>query len=209
MRSWGSDEETSDLRLRTLGTLVVGVAVVAACGGEGGGDTTTLATTEEEVTTTADAGQEEPATTTTAAPDDATTTVAQMMDGVHAADTDLGSILVGPDGLTLYVFTADSGDESACYDQCAQTWPPVAADTPISSDLDSAMFGSIARTDGSQQLTVNGMPLYLFASDSAPGDVNGQGVNDVWFVVDAEGNMLEASAAGADEEEDVAFDYDY
>jgi len=195
--------------MRTLGTLVVGVAVVAACGGEGGGETTTLATTEEEVATTADAGQEDPATTTTAAPDEATTTAAEMMDGVHAAETDLGSILVDPDGLTLYVFTADSGGESACYDACAQTWPPVSADTPISSDLDSAIFGSIERTDGSQQLTVNGMPLYLFASDTAPGDVNGQGVNDVWFVVDADGNMLEASAAAADEEEDVAFDYDY
>ncbi len=132
-----------------------------------------------------------------------------MMDGVHAADTDLGSILVNPDGLTLYVFTADSDGESACNDQCALTWPPVVADTPISTDLDGAMFGSIDRTDGIQQLTVNGMPLYLFASDSAPGDVNGQGVNDVWFVVDADGNMLDASAAAADEEEDVAFDYDY
>ena len=197
------------MRLRTLGTLVVGIAVVAACGGEGGGDTTTLATTEEEVTTTADAGQEEPATTTTAAPDEASTTAAEMMDGIHAADSDLGSILVDPDGLTLYVFTADSDGESACYDDCASTWPPVAADTAISTDLDAAMFGSIERTDGTQQLTVNGMPLYLFASDTAPGDVNGQGVNDVWFVVDADGNMLDASAAAADAEEDVAFDYDY
>jgi predicted lipoprotein with Yx(FWY)xxD motif len=197
------------MRLRTLGTLVVGIAVVAACGGEGGGDTTTLATTGEEVTTTADAGQEEPATTTTAAPDEATTTAAEMMDGIHAADSDLGSILVDPDGLTLYVFTADSDGESACYDECASTWPPVAADTAISTDLDAAMFGSIERTDGTQQLTVNGMPLYLFASDTAPGDVNGQGVNDVWFVVDADGNMVDASAAAADTEEDVAFDYDY
>lgn len=197
------------MRLRTLGTLVVGVAVVAACGGEGGGDTTTLATTEEEVTTTADAGQEDPATTTTAGSDEASTTAAEMMDGVHAADTDLGTVLVDPDGLTLYVFTADSDGESACYDQCAQTWPPVAADTSISSDLDAAMFGSIERTDGTQQLTINGMPLYLFASDTAPGDVNGQGVNDVWFVVDAEGNMLEASAAAADEEDDDAIGYDY
>jgi predicted lipoprotein with Yx(FWY)xxD motif len=198
-----------DLRLRTLGTLVVGIAVVAACGGEGGGDTTTLATTEEEVTTTADAGQEQPATTTTAAPDEGTTSAAEMMDGVHVADSDLGSILVDPDGLTLYVFTADSDGESACYDQCASSWPPVDADTAISTDLDAAMFGSIERTDGTQQLTVNGMPLYLFASDTAPGDVNGQGVNDVWFVVDGDGNMLDASAAAADTDEDVAFDYDY
>ena len=71
------------------------------------------------------------------------------------------------------------------------------------------MFDSIERTDGTSQLTVNGMPLYLLASDTAPGDVNGQGVNDVWFVVDAEGNMLDASAAAPAGDEDVAFDYDY
>ena len=195
--------------MRTLGTLVAGVAVVAACGTEGGGDTTTVATSDTDVTTTADTGQEEPATTTAPAEEEGPTTAAETMDGVHAADTDLGSILVDPDGLTLYVFTADSGGESACYDQCAETWPPVAADTAVSPDLDMAMFGSIERTDGTEQLTINGMPLYLFGSDAAPGDVNGQGVNDVWFVVDADGNMLEASAAVPAGDEDVAFDYDY
>lgn len=202
------------MRIRTLGILVVGVAMVAACGGGGGGGDTTVAGTEPDVTTTADAGQEEPAATTTTVGDDtSSSTMAETSDGIHAAETDLGSILVDPDGMSLYVFTADADGESACYEQCAQTWPPVAADTPISSDLDTAMFGSIERTDGTEQLTVNGMPVYLFASDSAPGDVNGQGVNDVWFVIDADGNMLEASAAtdmvAGDDDGDEPFDYDY
>ncbi len=195
---------------RTLGMLFVSLAVLAACGTEGGGDTTTVATAEPEVTSTADSGRDEPVVTTSAPADDgATTSVAAGTDGVHAAASDLGSILVDPDGLTLYVFTQDGDGESACYDQCAETWPPVAAGTAISSDLDMAMFDSIERTDGTSQLTVNGMPLYLFASDGAPGDVNGQGVNDVWFVVDADGNMLDASASGPAGDEDVAFDYDY
>lgn len=193
--------------MRTLGTLVVGVAIVAACGTEGGGDTTTVATDDPDVTTTADAGQEAPTTTAAPAEEEPTTTTAATMDGIHAADSDLGSILVDPDGLTLYVFTQDSGGESVCYDQCAENWPAVAADTAISSDLDTAMFGSTERTDGTSQLTINGMPLYLFAADEAPGDVNGQGANDVWFVVGADGNMLEASAAAPAGEEDVAFDY--
>ena len=69
---------------------------------------------------------------------------------------------------------------------------------------------SIGSGDGSEQLTVNGMPLYLFASDEAPGDINGQGVNDVWFVVDADGNMLEAAAGSTgDDGQDVGYDYDY
>jgi predicted lipoprotein with Yx(FWY)xxD motif len=198
------------MKMRTLGLFVLALVVVAACGTEGGDDTTTVATDEPEVTTTADPGQE--ATTTTEAMDTTTSAAEAAMDGVHATETDLGTILVDPDGFTLYVFTADSDGESACYDACAETWPPVAADTQISSDLDESMFGSIERTDGITQLTVNGMPLYLFASDTSPGDTSGQGVNDVWFVVDAEGKMIEASAAArqvADEGEDVVYDYDY
>ena len=193
------------MKMRTLGLFVLTLFVVAACGTEGGDDTTTVATDDLEVTTTADPGQDEPATTTTEAMD-TTTTAAEAMDGVHATESDLGSILVDPDGFTLYVFTADSDGESACYDDCAQAWPPVPADTPIGSDLDASLFDSISRTDDIEQLTINGMPLYRYAPDENPGDTNGQGVNDVWFVVDPDGNMIEASAAG---EEDVDSDYDY
>lgn len=196
------------MRLRTLGLLVLGVVLLAACGAEGGDDTTTTA--GSDTTTTADAGQEEPATTTTTAPDteETTTTAAEPMDGAHVADTDLGSILVDPDGFTLYIFTADSEGESTCYDACADLWPPVPADTPIGSDLDESIFGSVTRDDGTEQLAVNGMPLYLYTPDESPGDTTGQGLNDVWFVVDAGGNMIEASASsdGGGQERDP---YDY
>ncbi|MDH5372750.1 MAG: hypothetical protein OEX97_07385, partial [Acidimicrobiia bacterium] len=39
-------------------------------------------------------------------------------------------------------------------------------------------------------VTYNGWPLYYFANDSAPGDINGQGLNDVWYVVSAEGDAI-------------------
>jgi predicted lipoprotein with Yx(FWY)xxD motif len=194
-------------RMRTLGLFVVVLLVVAACGTEGGDGTTTVATDTPDVATTADAGQEEP--TTTAAGGSATT-MAPMADGVHAVETELGNILVDPDGFTLYVFTQDTEGESVCNDSCAESWPPVPADTPIGPDLDGSIFGAVTRADGSEQLTVNGMPLYLFASDEAPGDINGQGVYDVWFVVDADGNMLEAAAGSTgDDGQDVGYDYDY
>jgi predicted lipoprotein with Yx(FWY)xxD motif len=193
------------MKMRTLGTLVLTLFFVAACGTEGGDGTTAVTDEEPEVTTTTGAGQEEPATTTTEAMD-TTTSAAEAMDGVHSSESDLGTILVDPDGFTLYVFTADSGGESACYDDCAQAWPPVPADTPISADLDASLFGSISRTDDIEQLTINDMPLYRYAPDANPGDTNGQGLNDAWFVVDPEGTMIEASAAG---DEDVDFDYDY
>jgi predicted lipoprotein with Yx(FWY)xxD motif len=54
----------------------------------------------------------------------------------------------------------------------------------------SATLSTTQRTDGSMQLTINGMPVYYYAQDSKPGDTNGQGVGSVWFVLDASGNMI-------------------
>lgn len=198
------------MKLRTIGLFVLGVALLAACGAEGGDDTTTTAEPDTTTTTSADVGQEDP-TTTAPEDEDTTTTAAETMDGVHVADTDLGSILVDPEGFTLYIFTADSEGESACYDACADLWPPVPADTPISSELDDSIFGAVPRDDGTEQLAVNGMPLYLYTPDENPGDTTGQGFNDVWFVVDADGNMIEAAAASTNvsDEDEPDYGYDY
>jgi predicted lipoprotein with Yx(FWY)xxD motif len=36
------------------------------------------------------------------------------------------------------------------------------------------------------------MPLYYFADDEEPGQTNGQGISDVWFVVSPEGEPVRA-----------------
>ena len=46
------------------------------------------------------------------------------------------------------------------------------------------------RDDGATQIAFFGMPLYYFAADAAAGDVKGQGLNDKWYVVDAEGKAI-------------------
>ena len=180
---------------------------LSACAsdGEGGDDTTTTPADTAETTAASD---EEP--TTTAGSDEEPTTTAgeEMADGVHTADSDLGSILVDGEGFTLYVFTNDTGGESTCYDGCAGTWPPVPGDTAIGSDLDASLFGTTARTDGTEQLTVNGQPLYRYTPDAAPGDTTGQGVGEVWFVVGADGSMIGGPEASVDlVSDDAGYDY--
>jgi len=181
------------MRTRSIYAFTVIALLVAACGaGDEGGATTTEAL-DDTPTTVAD----EPTTTedmTTTTTGDTGTTGAEMMDGVHASETDLGSVLVDADGFTVYIFTNDTEGESTCYDACASTWPPVPGDVAISSELDASIFGTTTRDDGTEQLTVNGMPLYLYAPDTSPGDTTGQGVGGVWFVVDDAGEVIEASA---------------
>lgn len=193
--------------LRMLGLAAAAGLLISACGGAGDVAGTTAAPGDDSATTTS-AAEEEDTTTSTAAPeeDSTTTTASEEMSGVHVTDSDLGEILVDPDGFTLYIFTNDTDGESVCYDGCADLWPPVPADTPISSDLDESMFGATTRDDGSEQLTVNDMPLYLYEPDTEPGDLNGQGFSGVWFVVDPDGSMVEAAAESTD---DSVVDYAY
>ncbi len=118
--------------------------------------------------------------------------------GVTARDTSLGTVLVDPDGMTMYVFTLDTDGESVCYESCAELWPPVPGSVPIGPGLDPSMFGVTTRTDGTTQLTVKGQPLYRWTSDTVPGDVTGQNVEGVWFVVDSSGRIIGQGAVPAD-----------
>ncbi len=106
------------------------------------------------------------------------------------AHGDIGDILVGPEGLTLYLFDLDTQHEasSTCYDDCAASWPPLTVDEDpttgagVNIDLDT-----FVREDGDTQVMANGWPLYYFAGDSELGDIAGQGVEDVWWVLDENG----------------------
>jgi predicted lipoprotein with Yx(FWY)xxD motif len=111
---------------------------------------------------------------------------------VSIGETDLGPVLVDAEGFTLYLFLNDSDGTSSCTGGCADTWPPVISDAPSGGDgVDGGLLDTTARDDGSSQVTYNGHPLYRYAPDAAPGDTTGQGVGDVWYVVDASGNAVD------------------
>jgi predicted lipoprotein with Yx(FWY)xxD motif len=107
--------------------------------------------------------------------------------------TALGKVLVGSNGRTLYLFTADKGS-SACYGKCAVVWPPLLASDPsVSTGLNSSILGTTKRTDGKLQVTYNGHPLYYFVKDTKVGDANGEGIDHFggrWWVVSATGSQI-------------------
>ncbi|MFH5824879.1 hypothetical protein [Georgenia sp. AZ-5] len=175
------------LRTTTAGLLAAGL--LAACGGGGGdedesptgGDT---ATTEEP----ASPAEEETAEEGGDAGQAAGTTI-------ETTTTDLGTFLVDDEGMTLYLFTEDSPGTSVCEGQCLEAWPPLEGEAGAGQGVDPALLGTIERSDGSVQASYNDWPLYYYAPDTAPGDVTGQGVNDVWWVVSPEGEAVMGGAA--------------
>ena len=114
---------------------------------------------------------------------------------VMTAESDLGTILVDGEGMTLYLFTKDTqGDgKSTCEGPCLEAWPPLVGEPTAGSGADAAKLGTIVRTDGTTQATYNGWPLYYWVEDTAPGDTKGQAVNDVWWVLDPAGDAIGAS----------------
>ncbi|MDM5186783.1 hypothetical protein QUF99_05265 [Bacillus sp. DX4.1] len=99
-----------------------------------------------------------------------------------------GKYLADSKGMALYYFTKDKSEKSNCSGECLKNWPPFTAEEfEVPSGFDKADFGTITRKDtGKKQVTYKGYPLYYFINDKGKGDVNGQGVKDVWYIVNTE-----------------------
>lgn len=173
--------------------------------GSGSSPTATETETETETQTRTQSATETGPDTDTPTPANATETATETGMGTEtdeeAADVtvqtrthpDHGNILVGPDGMTLYMFDQDTEGEgmSACYEGCAETWPPLTVDaTPTAGNGVTAELTTFEREDGSMQVAAAGWPLYYFAPDQEPGDANGQGANDVWWVLAPDGTPI-------------------
>ena len=116
-----------------------------------------------------------------------------------AQDASLGSILVDSNGMTLYLYTSDTPNTSTCTATCATNWPPLLTNgAPVGgTGVTASMLGTTTRSDGSTQVTYNGWPLYNFAGDKVAGDMKGEGVKSVWYVVSPSGMSVVATPAAS------------
>lgn len=91
-------------------------------------------------------------------------------------------VLVGPNGMTLYVFDKDSANtgKSVCNGQCATLWPPLMAS---GSDRADGPWSIVTRDDGSRQWAYKGKPVYFYQSDKQLGERSGDNFRDVWHVI--------------------------
>ncbi len=108
----------------------------------------------------------------------------------------LGEVMVGQNGHTLYAFTDDPEKQSSCFDACATAWPPLIVQDgfTISDALQASGASVIDRPDGTHQLVMGKWALYYFAGDAAPGDANGQGSKDKWYAINGACKLVKAAA---------------
>jgi predicted lipoprotein with Yx(FWY)xxD motif len=115
---------------------------------------------------------------------------------VTTANTKYGMILVDGGGRTLYLFEKDRPNQSECTGACAADWPAFhSSGTPKAGPgVNTAMSGTIKRSDHTTQVTYNHHPLYYYSDDAGrPGEIRGQNMNAFgarWYVVSPTGNKV-------------------
>jgi predicted lipoprotein with Yx(FWY)xxD motif len=112
---------------------------------------------------------------------------------VNTRETSAGPILVNAEGMTLYAFLNDTDGESTCTADCLANWPAAVVGEHDTSILDPALWSTVENPEAGAMLKIGDWPLYTFAGDAAPGDVNGQGVGEVWYAVAPDGSTIEGA----------------
>ena len=153
------------LGANALAVTAVGAILLVGCGGGSGSSSTTA--TEAKTTAT-------PPPAATPPPNAEEGTVFVSLGSASG----LGQVLVDSEGHTLYAFSGDGPGTPRCDGACAKAWPPLLdenSEPQPSNGTAATRLGTVARADGTQQVTYAGHPLYRFGGDKKPGDANGQG----------------------------------
>jgi predicted lipoprotein with Yx(FWY)xxD motif len=107
---------------------------------------------------------------------------------VKIAQSDVGPILVDQEGRALYGFTKDKDTSAACDDDCVADWPPLTSPSTVAAGegVDSKLLTK--NEDG--QAVYKEWKLYYYVGDQVAGDINGQGLEDEWFLVAPDGSLI-------------------
>ena len=113
------------------------------------------------------------------------------------ASTSKGKILVDSKGFTAYLFTADGHNSDRCQKTsgCLGVWPAimVTGKPTAGSGVKGSLLGTTKLTDGRQQVTYAGHPLYGYTGDGSPASTGYIGVTSfggTWLAVNVSGQAV-------------------
>jgi len=181
---------SAKFRIGSLFALAIAAIAVAGCGSASNSKSSTAAV----------AAQPAPSSSTTSSSSSSASDASAEM--ISTAKGSAGTYLTGDNGRAVYLWVADSGGKSACSGTCAKYWPPVETKgkPTAGSGVKASDLGTITRSDGSEQVTYHGHPLYYFLVDKSPGQTKGQGNNGFgakWWLVAPSGNAITTSASSS------------
>jgi predicted lipoprotein with Yx(FWY)xxD motif len=115
---------------------------------------------------------------------------------VSAAKTSAGTILLAPNGHTLYAFSRDKKNKDMCVtiSGCIKVWPMLTAKGGVTAGpgVKQSLLGTIT-VKGKKQVTYDGHPLYTYINDDGKKDVSYIGVSaagGTWPAVSPSGSLV-------------------
>jgi predicted lipoprotein with Yx(FWY)xxD motif len=174
---------TMRLRAVAVAALAICALLLAACGGSSSNSSTAAAA--------APAASSSSSTSSTSS----TSTAEASGEEIGTTKGSPGTYLTADDGRAIYLWVADTGTKSVCSGACAQAWPPVETKgkPTAGAGVDASKLGTTTRSDGTEQVTYNGHPLYYFIADKSAGQLTGQGSNSFgakWWLVAPSGDAI-------------------
>jgi predicted lipoprotein with Yx(FWY)xxD motif len=165
------------VRLLAAPLLVAGVALAAACG------SSTPPASSSTHTSSPPTGAQASSVT------------------IMTRSTSKGTVLTNAQGKTLYWFAIDTPTTSKCTGTCLSYWPPLIGKPSAAPGTSLPKgFGTITRSNGQVQATYDGHPLYTYVSDTAPGQIGGNGLNlsgGLWWAMTPSGAKLGSASTGS------------
>jgi predicted lipoprotein with Yx(FWY)xxD motif len=168
-----------------LAALAISAIVVAGCGSSSSSSSQAAAAAA-------------PATSSTTA----SAAAASAGTAISTTKGSAGTYLVGPNGRAIYLWVADTGSKSNCSGACAVAWPPVTTtgNPTAGTGVTASDLGMTKRSDGSEEVTYKGHPLYYFIADKSAGQTKGQGSNNFgakWWLVAPSGSAITTGGSSA------------
>ena len=181
-----ASRRTAKFRIGGVAALATAALIIAGCGSSSGSN----ASGATAAAAPASSSYGSSATSTAAAATGVT---------IKTAKDSSGTYLAGPNGHALYLWVADTGGKSACSGACAHAWPPLVTkgNPTAGAGVDASDLGTIMRSDGTEQVTYKGHPLYYFVADKSAGSTDGQGSDGFgakWWLIAPSGTAITAGA---------------
>jgi predicted lipoprotein with Yx(FWY)xxD motif len=181
--------KTAKLHVAGLLAVAISAIVIAGCG-----------SASSSTSNTAQAAQPAAAASTTTS--STTGGAGSGSETVGTAKGSAGTYLTADEGRAVYLWAADTGDKSSCSGACAKAWPPVETKgmPKAENGVTASDLGTITRSDGSEQVTYKGHPLYYFVADKSKGAIKGQGSDSFgakWWLVAPSGDAITTGGSSA------------
>jgi predicted lipoprotein with Yx(FWY)xxD motif len=184
---------TARLRVAALAAIAISALALAACGSSSSSNSSASSSTAAPA-----------AASSTSSTSATTTAAAAAVSGITigTAKAHGHTYLTGMSGRSVYLWVADTSDKSNCSGACAQAWPPVTTKgkPTAGAGVNAADLGTTMRSDGTEQVTYNGHPLYYFVADKTAGSTAGQGSSGFgakWWLVDTSGSAITSSGSSS------------